>query len=357
MKIGIIHGFVGGGGGTEKTLEAIFEIFLEKKTEINLYTVSKPTIPIPQKIKVHSKLPIRFPIFGIYQRYLESQLIKQTKNDDIVIQASGGVTLPRFKNQKIVIYCHHDFQNEIEKSSTKYKGIWGIYYKPYYQLSKNFLKNIQDKNIFLIANSNFVQNSIKNKFGKDSIVIYPPVELSIFQNSIGKKNQVVTISRYSKEKNLEFALTAMNEVNTPYTIIGNTKTKSNLLYYEKLKTMIKNNTSINLLKDIQRNMLIEMVQNSKVYFHPSEETFGITVVESIAAGCIPVVPNNSAHLETVPFEDLRYIPDSILDARKKIQNALDGKYDYLVPQLRDTINQYSKDVFKKSFYDYIEKLS
>ena len=32
----------------------------------------------------------------------------------------------------------------------------------------------------------------------------------------------------------------------------------------------------------------------------------MAVVKVVAAGCVPVVPDNSAHPETVPFAELRY---------------------------------------------------
>ena len=71
----------------------------------------------------------------------------------------------------------------------------------------------------------------------------------------------------------------------------------------ELDNIIKNGNykKIHLLKNMERSYLVEKMNTSKVYFHCSKETFGISIVESISAGCIPIVPNNSAHKETVPF--------------------------------------------------------
>jgi glycosyltransferase involved in cell wall biosynthesis len=356
LKIGIIHGFVGGGGGTETTLLTLIEALMEHKHIITLYTVSKPTIQLP-KIKVQSVLPFPLPYFGLYQRYLESKLTEKAQDDDLIVQVSGGLAIPNRKGQKIIIYCHHDFRNETEKDVTKYKGIWSAYYKPYYILSQKFVSQIGDENIVLVANSKFIRDSLKSRFGKDSVVIYPPVDVDIFRNDMNKEQRVLTISRYSQEKNLEFAIDALNEIDTPYTIIGNTKTRVNELYYENLVTKIKNGKStgkILLMKNIERNKVIESLKRSKVYFHASPETFGISVVESIAAGCIPIVPNNSAHKETVPFDDLRYEPDNKREAQEKIKKAISGGYDGLLSQLRNSIGIYSKQSFKKSITSFIE---
>lgn len=353
MNIGIIHGFVGGGGGTEKTLHVILEALEQTDHNVTLYTFSKPKISL-KKIKIKTSLPFSIPFFGLYQRAMESKLIKKAKDEDILIQASGGLNIPKNINQKIIVYCHSDFTNDLKNPATKYKGIWSVYYKSYYRMIKKFTENMLDSRIHLISNSQYVHDSIKQNFGKDSTIIYPPVDLSEF-SSVDKENRIISIGRFSEEKNLNFGINVMNDSNYDYDIIGNTKTKSNLLYYKKL-LKLKKNSKIQLLKNISRKNLVNHLNSAKIYFHCSNETFGITVVESIAAGCIPIVPNNSAHVETVPFDELRYIPNDIIDAKIKLKNALDGKYDQIQKQLFEKIQIYEKNNFKNSINNYINNL-
>jgi glycosyltransferase involved in cell wall biosynthesis len=354
MKIGIIHGFVGGGGGTEKTLYAIIEALIEGGHTVTLYTISKPSTQIPS-IKIISTLPFHLPIFGLYQRYMESKLIEKANDEDLIIQASGGLVLPRKKNQKVIIYCHHDFQNETKKDITKYKGAWSWYYKPYYVLSQKFVNQINDANILFISNSKFIQDSIKQKFSKDSVVIYPPVELKLFRNDIKKENSAITVSRYSQEKNLEFAIDVFQDTDVKYTLIGNTKTQVNKLYYEEILSRVNDiKSKISLLKNVERSKVVENLQRSKVYFHASPETFGISVVEGIAAGCIPIVPDNSAHKETVPMDDLRYRPNNKKDAQEKIKKAIAGDCDNLIKSLQDSLKNYDKKTFKDALLNFIE---
>jgi glycosyltransferase involved in cell wall biosynthesis len=355
LRIGIVHGFVGGGGGTEKTLNAILDALVEKNHDVHMYTFSKPAHKIPSKIHARSTLPFVFPYLGIYQRYIESRLIKKTQNEPIVIQASGGISLPYDDKQRLIIYCHSDFQDELGKDVTKYKGVWEWYYRPYARLIKQFLQQINAENIHLIANSQFTQDSIRKRFGKQSTVISPPVSLAEFAHKTSKKPQVVTLSRYSQEKNLEFAIHTMKGLDATHMVIGNTKTKSNILYYDKLQTISHSNTV--LLKDLSRRDLVQKLQESKVYFHASEETFGISVVESIAAGCIPIVPDNSAHRETVQFKELRYVPYDIEDAQAKVKSALSGAFDGLLEQLQDNVQKYDVANFKRSFVEFIDGIS
>ena len=356
MNIGIVHGFVGGGGGTEKTLHEIINALEKTEHNITLYTFSKSKIS-SKKIKIKSSLPISIPSFGLYQRTMESKLISKAKNEDILIQASGGLGIPVNPNQKIIVYCHSDFTNELENPTTKYKGIWSLYYKSYYNMIKKFVENIDDSRIHLISNSKYVHDSIKSKFGKDSEIIYPPVDLKEFSPG-DKENKIVTIGRFSEEKNLEFGINVMKEIDCEYDIIGNTKTKLNILYYEKLESKIKKEEleKINLLKNIARNKLVSKLNKAKVYFHCSKETFGISVIESIAAGCIPIVPDNSAHKETVPFEELRYNENDSTEAKNKIERAINGEFDFMTKSLQDSIKKFSVEKFRQSFL-FIEELT
>jgi len=236
LNIGIIHGFVGGGGGTEKTLSAILDALETTDHNVTLYTFSKPKLK-SKKIKIRSSLPISIPSFGLYQRAMESKLISKAKNEDLLIQASGGLGIPTQSNQKIVVYCHNDFSNELENPSTKYKGVWSLYYKLYYSMIKKFITNIQDPRIHLISNSEYIQNSLNEKFDKNSDIIYPPVNLSEFHTET-KEERVVTIGRFSEEKNLEFGINVMKGIYHEYDIIGNTKTKSNILDdFQRKKTL------------------------------------------------------------------------------------------------------------------------
>ena len=354
LNIGVIHGFVGGGGGTEKTLLAILDALEETQHKVTLYTFSKPKLSLKKTI-IKSIIPISIPAFGLYQRLMESKLIEKAKHEDILIQTSGGFSIPKNLKQKIIVYCHSDFSSELEKTVTKYKGIWGKYYKLYHEKLKKSLENINQENIFLISNSKYIEKI----YGKKSLLLYPPLNILEFDQNIIKKKSLVTISRFSAEKNLEFIIDVIKNLSIDSIIIGNTKTKSNELYYDLLNSKInkeEHSSHIVLLKNISREKLVRNLLESKVYFHASPETFGLTVVESISAGCIPIVPNNSAHLETVPFAQLRYETNDLNDAKEKINKAISGDFDDLVLPLQDMVKKYDEEQFKKSFISIIDSL-
>ncbi len=133
-------------------------------------------------------------------------------------------------------------------------------------------------------------------------------------------------------------------------MIGNAKHSSQLRLFEMLKSR-SGQFNINLHCNLSSAEMEKLLGLSKVYFHTSKETFGIAVVESIAAGCIPIVPDNSAHSETVPFEELRYNGKD--DAVQKLQEAISGKYDYLRKDLKNHIQKFSSKSFQENMLDQI----
>ena len=96
-----------------------------------------------------------------------------------------------------------------------------------------------------------------------------------------------------------------------------------------------------------------LLGGARAYLHARPESFGIAVVEAIAAGCVPVVPDNSAHPETVPLAELRYRTEA--EAVEIMRGALDGRFDGLLPALRDHAQWFSEEAFQRGMLEAIER--
>lgn len=244
-----------------------------------------------------------------------------TKFDEIYV-LTGTMVINTTKSP-MTFYNQNNF-GDMTVSGKYKKGFWRLYYIPYGILLKRFKNAIKKSNITFVSNSQYAADKLEKDFGKKSKVEYPTIDMSEFYKD--KKQGVITVSRFSPEKNLEFTLDVFKH--TGGEVYANLS-MANKPYFNNMTK--KSNIKINI--NCERKTIIDAFAHAKVYFHSSVETFGITVVEAMASGCIPIVPDNSAHRETVPFEELRYIPNSLLDATQKVMGALEGRYDYLLPKL------------------------
>ena len=88
-------------------------------------------------------------------------------------------------------------------------------------------------------------------------------------------------------------------------------------YYQQMKHMIADydlSNYVSLQTNISFSRLIQLMQLAKVYFHPRiDEHFGISIVEAMASGLVPVVSNIGGHTEFVPpkyhFHTLGHVAD------------------------------------------------
>jgi glycosyltransferase involved in cell wall biosynthesis len=354
LQIGIIHPFFDIIGGAEQTTFALIDKLKTTDNITTLYTVEPPKITETGNFRFHIIKKNNFPNLWRYQRMKEvKKIFKESQENDLVLVMGGGLLLER-TNTKVIVYCHSTFSEDNNFTKAKFSGMRGIYYKILQKNIRNSLSYMHDKNVMLVTNSEYTKKEVSRQFGKESHVIYPPVDIDRFLKFFDsdKQKNAITVSRYSQEKRLEDAIDIAKLSGVPYILAGNAKYDSQLKLFESIKSR-SNNSNITLHCNLPHSEIERLFVSSKVYLHTSKETFGISVVEAMSAGCIPIVPNNSAHLETVPFEELRFNGKD--EAAKKLQEAISGKYDNLREELKKHVQKFSTKSFQEKMLEYIEK--
>lgn len=136
----------------------------------------------------------------------------------------------------------------------------------------------------LIANSTNIQKQIKKYYGRDSTVIFPPVNTKDFK-AAGKKSKrrkgFVILGRQTPYKRFDLAIQACSELGLPLTVIGKGPE------HEKLKAMAGPSvTFTGFVKDEAEKR--QMVAEAEAFIFPGLDDFGIAPVEAMAAGT-PVI--------------------------------------------------------------------
>jgi len=356
LRVGIIHPYFRVMGGAEQTTLYLIDALKKTNHLTTLYTCDTPPISETKNFKINKFQSIMPVIIYNYQKWQDfRKLYQNSEKEDVIIICGGGLMLDEINIDNVILYCHSSFDSEFEFINKKFSGVKEIINKIRQSFLRKKLSYINDPKIKLISNSNYTKNVMKNRFGRDSTVVYPPVNLETYSKlyDYPKTNKVVTITRISREKNPEFATNVAMETGLKHNIICRLNPRQKSLS-DKL-FQISKNKNISWLIDTSSREKEKVLSSSKVYFHPSKETFGISVVEAIAAGCIPIVPNNSAHLDTVPYDELRFNEKE--DAIEKLQNAASGKYDYLKPNLKNHIKKFSIEAYQKDMLLNLDSIS
>lgn len=353
MKIGIIHPFFDVLGGAEQTTYSLLDVLKNSRHKVTLYTTTT-SVTVPDQIKVSRVKRKTFPIGWGLQRILDAKKIfKKAKDEDVLFVSSGGLLLEDTKNP-VIIYCHSTLnptQKNLKSNNIVLSRIYHNYIKRH---QRDQLEILDRSSVHLIANSNYTREKIKELFGKESKVIFPPINTEQNKCKDLSRIGVITVARFSPEKNLEFNLNVVGKIDTTYKVFGNAKFAAQFSYYNYLLEKIEDKKQITFFCNVDRKLIEDSLCESKVYFQSSEETFGISVIEGIRAGCIPIVPDNTANKETVPVSDLRYRQDDVRDAKERVRCALNGDFDEYLDELQINAEKFSKARFQRDIIEYLD---
>ncbi len=149
-------------------------------------------------------------------------------------------------------------------------------------LRKADLKAAQKPDQFITI-SEYSREQIKKFYGRDAIVIHPPVEVDEFKKKgAEKKDYYVITSRQVNWKRVDLAVKACMMTQRYLYVIGEGPEN------KRLKKLAKGSKHIKFLKLMNKEKLAGYLAEAKGYIFPSLEPFGIAPVEALAAGC-PVI--------------------------------------------------------------------
>jgi glycosyltransferase involved in cell wall biosynthesis len=377
-KIVFAHDFLNQTGGGERVLETLHEIWPQAEVYTSIYdqAVVGDWLHIPTE-KIHTnfiqKLPFSKQLSKHYFFLYPAAFWLQRIRADVVVSVSSfaskfvntrkaGVhvayinTPPRFLwgyDTELTRYYHRPFDK---------------YLSPLYQLVVPPLKaalryfdcRAAQKIDYIIANSKEVQDRIKKHYGRDCVVIYPPVDIERFsQQTTDHRRQTtndgrrtegffLVVSRLGGYKKIDIVVEAFNKLKLPLKIVGDGP------QFNYLKSIAKDN--IELLGRRSDEEITKLYKSCTALIFPTYEDFGIVPVEAMAAGKTVIAYRRGGALETVvegvtgEFFDQQTADDIIgvvkkFDARK-----------YNPDSCRKQAKKFSKEEFKRKMKFFVEEV-
>ena len=204
----------------------------------------------------------------------------------------------------------------------------------------------------------------------DAIVLSPSVDVDTFRDFAfsspskdgedKREDVILVVSRIDPSKNIENAINFAkllkdNEIGKGMIITGSLDHYFDG-YYNKLKEMIIDLKLIDYVAfeiNVSLDKLLSFMKKSKVYFHPREgEHFGMSIVEAMSAGLIPIVPDIGGQTEFVPS---KYHYNGLKKATRIASSAFSVPYSERV-HISDSVDRFSTLNYKRHFQQIICEL-
>ena len=198
-----------------------------------------------------------------------------------------------------------------------------------------------------IADSKFVQKRIQNTYGKESVVIYPPVETNKFTLLEKKEEFYLTASRLVPYKKVDLIVKAFNKMkNKKLIVVGDGEE------LEKIQKIAAPNVSV--LGYQKEATLIELMQKAKGFVYAAIEDFGIVPIEAMACGTPVIALNKGATAETVEdgVTGVHFERQTIEDVVKALKRFETIKFDNVA--ISKKAQFYSTDRFKQEFRCFVD---
>ena len=241
--------------------------------------------------------PVFSPRVLLYQRlvYHWVRIRKAVSRDsfDIVLSTQDIGYIPS-THAPVIQYCY--FPEYFSHLQTSSSPVWRLYYRPASAYYRNRVRRVG----ILLSVSDFTRGFITKKWKRDSKTVYPPCPVEAFSELSKvqpRENLVVTIGRIVPEKRFHlFVELARLVPETRFVAIGSLSEDSSA-YYERLTRTAPENVSF-VLSPLRK--VKNILGRAMAYVHCAEnEHFGITIVEAMAAGCVPIVHDSGGPREIV----------------------------------------------------------
>jgi len=275
--------------GGEKVLEQFAFLFPDAPIYTLVANVPKLT-PALQRHKFHESLIARLPqawrhykkllpLFPAAYRRLRVKSPTQcllTSDASVVKGLSCAPDVPH------VCYCHSPprYLWGMENTYVKYTADLNLAAKLIFKTTIPYVRRFDhaaaQRVTHFIANSRFTQERIRESYGRESTVIYPPVAVADFEPGRAAEDFYLVISELVSYKRIDLAVDAFNALGKKLIVIGSGPEMPSLQSRAKDNITFLGHQDFASLKD--------HLERCRAFIFPGIEDFGITPIEAQAAG-------------------------------------------------------------------------
>lgn len=365
MKVAIVHDWLVTYAGAERVLEQILRVY----PEADLFSLID-FVPDEERHFLLGR-PVRTSFIqrlpgarSGYRRYLPLMPLAIEQFDlsdyELVISSSysvakGVLTGP---DQLHICMCYSpmryawDLQHEYLREAGLTRGVGSAVAR--YVLHRMRTWDVRTSNGVdgFVAISDFIARRIWKAYRRESVVIYPPVDVDTFVPGGPKEDYYVTASRLVPYKRIDLIIEAFAA--TPertLIVIGDGP--------EAPKLRKRAAPNVRLLGRQPLSILVQHLQRARAFVFAAEEDFGIAPLEAQACGTPVVAFGKGGVLETLRGEDdpeptALFYQEQTLPALTSALDRFESEEHRISPSAcRENALRFRPESFQRQFSDYV----
>jgi glycosyltransferase involved in cell wall biosynthesis len=359
MEVALVHDWLNQMGGAEAVLETLVQMF--------------PQAPIYTSIYWRDEMPAAYLNWDIHPLWLNRAPRIYEKHQQylpLYPLAWNGLRLSRYQ---VVLSNKSGFCHGVRASDKRYAALHICYcltptryvwtfdeyarseglsaplrlaLKPLVLALRRWDYQAAQRVDHFIAISTEIQQRIRRYYGRESDIIYPPVDLRRFAPQRDRGDYYLMVSRLIPYKRLDLAIEAFNRLGLPLIIAGSGRDAG------RLENLAKPN--VRFLGRVPDADLPDLMARCKAFIFPGNEDFGITPVEVQASGRPVIAFGAGGALDTVVdgVTGVHFAEQSVDSLAAALERFNTLKFDPAI--IRRHAETFSTETFKQRLTAFIE---
>lgn len=358
MKVAIVHDWLNQLGGAEGVLETLVDMF--------------PGAPIYTTIYWRDGMPAHYRGWDIRPTWLNHAPFIYRHHQPYLPLYPLAVQTMDLRGYDVILsnksgFCHgvrtRPEQLHIDYCLTPTRYVWdyvsyaaredfgrmlGLILRPIVRGLQNWDRRAADGVDYFVAISREVQARIARFYGRESTIIYPPVNTNRYwPSSASPGDYFLVVSRLIPYKRIDLAIQACNQLGLPLVIVGEGRHRA------ALEAMA--GPTVNFLGRVPDEELNQLLARCRAFIFPGCEDFGIAPVEAQAAGRPVIAYAGGGALDTlVEGKTGLFFHEQTPAALAATLRRFD-KCDFDPAVIRRNAERFSMDRFKGKLLAFVEE--
>ena len=301
MKVAIVHDYLNQYGGAERVLDEM--------------KLTWPEAPVFTSIYDPARMPARYREWDIRTSWLNSIPFASRKHQallpllpgafesfdldayDLIVSSSSGLAhgiIPGPRSTH-VCYCHSpprflwNYHRYAERE--RLSRLTRAFLVPQLVKLRQWDRVAADRTDAWITTSRVMQSRIRQVYGKSSTIIPPPVDISRFELGQGGGGYFLMLMRLVGWKRPDIVVEACTRLGLQLVVAGDGREEG------RLRGLA--GATVRFVGRVDDAQMRDLYRNCTAFILPSEEDFGITPLEAMAAGRPVIAYGRGGVLDTV----------------------------------------------------------